>query len=71
MSDRDLDAEFARIIAGWDDEAPDPQPHGIGGAVRTDGPEQPDEAAALHEPDASSTGAEPEGSQPERPELEP
>ena len=25
MSDRDLDAEFARIIAGWDDEAPDPQ----------------------------------------------
>ena len=39
VSDRDLDAEFARIIAGWDDEAPDPQPHGIGGAVRTDGPE--------------------------------
>ena len=26
MSDRDLDAEFARIIAGWDDEAPDPLP---------------------------------------------
>ena len=26
MSDRDLDAEFARIIAGWDEEAPDPQP---------------------------------------------
>ena len=25
MSERDLDAEFARIIAGWDDEAPDPQ----------------------------------------------
>jgi hypothetical protein len=25
VSDRDLDAEFARIIAGWDDEAPDPQ----------------------------------------------
>lgn len=25
MSDRDLDAEFERIIAGWDDEAPDPQ----------------------------------------------
>ncbi|MBW8731179.1 MAG: hypothetical protein JF622_09410 [Terrabacter sp.] len=25
MSDRDLDAEFARIIAGWDDEAPEPQ----------------------------------------------
>ena len=25
MADRDLDAEFERIIAGWDDEAPDPQ----------------------------------------------
>jgi hypothetical protein len=25
MADRDLDAEFARIIAGWDDEAPEPQ----------------------------------------------
>lgn len=24
MNDRDLDDEFARIIAGWDDEAPDP-----------------------------------------------
>jgi hypothetical protein len=27
VSERDLDAEFERIIAGWDDEAPDPQPH--------------------------------------------
>ncbi len=70
MSDRDLDAEFARIIAGWDEEAPDPQPHGVGGALRTDGREQPDEAAALHEPDASSTGAE-AGAQPERPERDP
>jgi hypothetical protein len=26
VSDRDLDAEFARIIAGWDEEAPDPVP---------------------------------------------
>ncbi|MBC9823638.1 hypothetical protein [Terrabacter sp. MAHUQ-38] len=26
MSERDLDAEFERIIAGWDDEAPDPRP---------------------------------------------
>lgn len=25
MNDRDLDAEFERIIAGWDREAPDPQ----------------------------------------------
>jgi hypothetical protein len=25
VSERDLDAEFERIIAGWDDEAPDPQ----------------------------------------------
>ena len=25
MSERDLDAEFARIIACWDEEAPDPQ----------------------------------------------
>jgi hypothetical protein len=70
VSDRDLDAEFARIIAGWDEEAPDPQPHGVGGAVRTDGREQPEEAAALHEPDASSTGAGPEGAEPERPEPE-
>lgn len=28
MSDRDLDAEFARIVAGWDEEAPDPQLRG-------------------------------------------
>lgn len=26
MSERDLDAEFERIIAGWDDEAPEPRP---------------------------------------------
>ncbi|EWS99979.1 hypothetical protein N865_19500 [Intrasporangium oryzae NRRL B-24470] len=26
MNDPDLDAEFARIIAGWDNEAPDPTP---------------------------------------------
>jgi hypothetical protein len=69
VSDRDLDAEFARIIAGWDEEAPDPQPHGVGGALRTDGREQSDEAASLHEPDASSTAAEPGDAQPERPEL--
>jgi hypothetical protein len=25
VNDRDLDAEFARIVAGWDSEAPDPQ----------------------------------------------
>lgn len=25
MNDRDLDAEFERIVAGWDSEAPDPQ----------------------------------------------
>jgi hypothetical protein len=70
MSDRDLDAEFARIIAGWDDEAPDPQPHGVGGAVGADSQEQPNEAAALHDPDASSPGAEPGSSQPEQPELD-
>lgn len=71
MSDRDLDAEFARIIAGWDDEAPDPQSQGVGGAVRTDNQEPPDEAVTPHGPDASSPGAEPEGSQSERPELDP
>jgi len=36
VSDPDLDAEFARIIAGWDEEAPDPTPRdrasGSGGA---------------------------------------
>ena len=32
MSERDLDAEFERIIAGWDDEAPDPQLHPAAGA---------------------------------------
>jgi hypothetical protein len=70
VSDRDLDAEFARIIAGWDEEAPDPQPHGVGGAARTDGRAQPDEAAAP-DPDASSAGAEPGGAPPERPERDP
>ncbi|KRC89867.1 hypothetical protein ASE25_10060 [Terrabacter sp. Root85] len=37
MSDRDLDAEFARIIAGWDDEAPEPQ--------RRDAPASTDQVA--------------------------
>jgi len=28
VNDRDLDAEFERIVAGWDSEAPDPQQSG-------------------------------------------
>ena len=31
MNDRDLDAEFQRIVAGWDDEAPDPVEAGRSG----------------------------------------
>jgi hypothetical protein len=68
VSDRDLDAEFARIIAGWDDEAPDPQLHGVDGPVRSGDQEPQDEAVAVDEPDASSTDAEPGDSQPARPE---
>lgn len=36
MADRDLDAEFERIVAGWDDEAPDPQ--GTTSSVSTETP---------------------------------
>lgn len=37
MSDRDLDAEFARIVAGWDAEAPDPLPRAAVADVVTEG----------------------------------
>lgn len=33
MSDPDLDAEFARIVAGWDAEAPDPLPRAAAAAA--------------------------------------
>src|SRR3954471_14909395 len=43
VKDRDLDAEFARIIAGWEDEAPDPQ-------ARARAPAAPDDAPPSSEP---------------------
>jgi hypothetical protein len=49
VSDRDLDAEFARIIAGWDDEAPDPQ-------ARPTSPADGDAARAAHSPGADAPG---------------
>ncbi|WP_344256011.1 hypothetical protein [Terrabacter carboxydivorans] len=36
MSDPDLDAEFARIVAGWDAEAPDPLPRAAAADLVTD-----------------------------------
>ncbi|GAB2760911.1 hypothetical protein GCM10027039_21550 [Terrabacter koreensis] len=59
MADRDLDAEFERIIAGWDDEAPDPQ--------RREAAPSPTDATAAEAPadepsDTASDGADPTGS---------
>ena len=44
MNDRELDAEFERIIAGWDDEATDPQ------SLRDDRPEAPAATAPSDRP---------------------
>jgi len=51
VSDRDLDAEFARIIAGWDDEAPDPQ------ARDRDAVDPDASAAAPAAPDPAATAS--------------
>ena len=55
MNDRDLDAEFQRIVAGWDDEAPEPvesrethpsrMPSGEDPAPAGDAPSATDDAA--------------------------
>ena len=63
MADRDLDAEFERIIAGWDDEAPDPQrsePSGPRESTATSepGPDAPSGDAPL---DALADGADAAG----------
>ena len=51
MGDRDLDAEFERIIAGWADEAPDPQ--------------RIEPAPGVDEPDVPGPqGGEPQGGEP-------
>ncbi len=50
MSDRDLDAEFARIIAGWDDEAPDPQARERDPAAPDDAPSSPETADPAEPP---------------------
>ncbi len=44
MNDRELDAEFERIIAGWDDETTDPRPQAA--------PPRAEEDAVAVEPDA-------------------
>lgn len=62
MSDRDLDAEFARIIAGWDDEAPDPLPR----TPRESGPDAAlsDDAAGAAPSEQAAEGGSPGGSEP-------
>ena len=70
MSDRDLDAEFARIIAGWDDEAPDPLPRAAT-VDSTDGagPADPVDAVDAVDGTPSALATEGEGAaQPEQPE---
>ncbi len=56
MNDRDLDAEFERIVAGWDTEAPDPQPRR---GAATDGSSDTggDEAASPQAPQPSDPTA--------------
>ncbi len=65
MSDRDLDAEFARIIAGWDDEAPDPLPRpavgvdGIEGAPVADGAAEVDGTQGAEDAEGVAKPAQP------------
>lgn len=79
MSDRDLDAEFARIIAGWDDEAPDPLPRtpreggtdaalgdDAAGAAATD-PAAEGDATGGSEPGPAAPEPAPESSLPKTP----
>ncbi|GAB3049081.1 hypothetical protein GCM10027053_04530 [Intrasporangium mesophilum] len=54
MSERDLDAEFERIIAGWDDEAPDPQLNPAAGALEA----SPDLTAETGEVGSSEPGGQ-------------
>jgi hypothetical protein len=80
VSDPDLDAEFARIIAGWDAEAPDPLPR----AAASDPTDTVEDTGQADASEAASTvaatdrpGAEPSSSeqsqsdraQPERPQT--
>jgi hypothetical protein len=55
MSDRDLDAEFARIIAGWDDEAPEPQRRDVGAPSPDEPSEQVPDPASLSLTEADPT----------------
>ena len=50
MNDRDLDAEFQRIVAGWDDEAPDPL---ADWAARSDGADGPGRMPSGDDPAAA------------------
>jgi hypothetical protein len=70
VSDRDLDAEFARIIAGWDDEAPDPLPRAAT-VDSTDGAGPADPVAPADAVDGTPSALATEGegaAQPEQPE---
>ena len=81
MNDPDLDAEFARIIAGWDSEAPDPSPASAGGpALAADPADDPLTGTAAGGSPADGTGStvdpgtseptESADSPPDRPGLE-
>ena len=76
MADRDLDAEFERIIAGWDDEAPDPQRREPSTPASTPASTQTTtDAPAAESPvpddtsDTASDGADPLTERPRRREI--
>lgn len=59
MNDRDLEAEFERIVAGWETEAPDPQGSSApltSPADPSPGPESPDVASGPAEPPRPTEG---------------
>jgi len=63
VGERDLDAEFERIIAGWDDEAPDPQPRERAAATDQPGTEGAgDESADIVTDGAVADAPAPTGS---------
>ncbi|GGM83049.1 hypothetical protein GCM10009721_04460 [Terrabacter tumescens] len=76
MSDPDLDAEFARIIAGWDAEAPDPLPRAaapdptdtVDDTGQADASEASSPVAATDRPSTEPSSSE--QSQSERPQPE-
>lgn len=57
MNDRDLDAEFERIISHWDEQAPDPQSAGAPVRAESDAQAEPETQSGADAPPADPPAA--------------